>query len=414
MKKLLKKWIEPLYTAWVGIIAHKLRSFLTILGIVIGVGAVIALMSIGKGVEAQVISSIQGLGTNLIFVQPGFVNAQGVRSQSANNLTLEDSEAIAIDIEHVQSTSVASMNFVQIVVGSNNTRSRVNGITPSYQENLNLKISVGDLISDFDYRSANKVAVIGPNVADTLFPGMNPVGQKIRVSNYMFQVVGVLEKKGTGMMSSTDDAVLIPVTTMWRTISKGKTTQGRSIVDSIYVQVTDQKYTSIVMDDINNLLRSRHRIQQGQDNDFTATSQEDLVKTMTQAMQGITFLLGAIAAISLLVGGIGVMNIMLVSVMERTREIGIRKALGALENEIVIQFLIEASLLTLTGGVLGILLGWGVSRLVANLVSSLTTMVTPDIVFLAFIISVGIGLIFGIYPAWRGSRLNPIEALRYE
>jgi putative ABC transport system permease protein len=413
MKKLLKKWIEPLYTAWIGIIAHKLRSFLTILGIVIGVGAVIALMSIGKGVEAQVISSIQGLGTNLIFVQPGFINAQGVRSQTANNLTLEDAETIASDIEHVQSTSAASMNFVQAVVGSNNTRSRVNGITPAYQDNLSMVISIGNPISDFDYRSANKVAIIGPNVADTLFPGVNPVGQKMRLGNFMFQVIGVLEKKGSSF-SSTDDAIVIPLTTMWQTISKGRTTQGRNIVDSIYIQVTDQKYTAIVLDDVTNLLRNRHRIPQGQDNDFTATSQEDMVKTLTQAMQGMTFLLGAIAAISLLVGGIGVMNIMLVSVMERTREIGIRKALGALENEIVIQFLIEASVLTLTGGVLGILLGWGVSRLVANLVSSLNTMVTPDIVFLAFIISVGIGLIFGIYPAWRGSRLNPIEALRYE
>jgi putative ABC transport system permease protein len=414
----MKKWFEPVTTAWTGIISHKLRSILTILGIVIGVAAVIALMSIGKGTEQSIISGIEGLGTNLLFIQPGFTSQSGgVRGAmgSSQSLTVEDAEAIKEQISNINYVSPVSNSFSQIVAGSENINSRVIGITPEYQEMFNMELDYGVFISDADYKKANKVAVIGPDANENLFGGANPIGQTIRVGNNILYVIGVFQSKGSTMMSTmSDDSIIIPLTTMFQTSSRSQTTSGENIVGNIYIELTDQKYSDAVISDITDLLRYRHRITANvDDDDFSITSQEEMIATISEAMSSMTFLLGAIAAISLLVGGIGVMNIMLVSVMERTREIGIRKALGAEEIEIITQFLIEAAFLTIAGGIIGIGVGWGASYLVGNLMNT-PTVVTADIVILAFSISVGIGLVFGLYPAWRASRLSPIEALRYE
>jgi putative ABC transport system permease protein len=412
----MKKWLEPVVTAWIGIISHKLRSILTILGIVIGVAAVIALMSIGKGTEHRIISGIQGLGTNLLFIQPGStMQSGGIRSArgSAQTLTLEDAEAISQQVDNINNVAPISTSSSQIVAGSQNINSRVIGITPEYQDMFNIQMDYGVPISEEDYKRANKVAVIGPDANNTLFGGVDPVGKTIRMGNSVLYVIGVFQSKGSSMMTSlSDDSVLVPLTTMFQISSRSQTTSGEHVVGSINVELADQKYSDTVTNDITDLLRYRHRIST-EENDFSITSQEEMIATISEATSSMTFLLGAIAAISLLVGGIGVMNIMLVSVMERTREIGIRKALGAEEIEIITQFLIEAAFLTVTGGIIGIGVGWGASYLVGQLMST-TTIVTADIVILAFSISVAIGLVFGLYPAWRASRLSPIEALRYE
>jgi putative ABC transport system permease protein len=412
----MKKWLEPAVTAWIGIISHKLRSILTILGIVIGVAAVIALMSIGKGTEHRIISGIQGLGTNLLFIQPGStMQSGGIRSArgSAQTLTLEDAEAISQQVDNINNVAPISTSSSQIVAGSQNINSRVIGITPEYQDMFNIQMDYGVPISEEDYKRANKVAVIGPDANNTLFGGVDPVGKTIRMGNSVLYVIGVFQSKGSSMMTSlSDDSVLVPLTTMFQISSRSQTTSGEHVVGSINVELADQKYSDTVTNDITDLLRYRHRIST-EENDFSITSQEEMIATISEATSSMTFLLGAIAAISLLVGGIGVMNIMLVSVMERTREIGIRKALGAEEIEIITQFLIEAAFLTVTGGIIGIGVGWGASYLVGQLMST-TTIVTADIVILAFSISVAIGLVFGLYPAWRASRLSPIEALRYE
>ncbi len=410
----MKELLEPLLSAWVGIVSHKLRSSLTILGITIGVAAVIALMSIGEGTQVSIVSGIQNLGTDLLFIQPGATMAQGgVRSGmgSATSLTTQDADAIA-QVAHITMVAPISGTSSQVIAGGNNMNTRITGITPEYQQALSLQVSDGDLINEQLYESNAGVAVIGPNVRDTLFPNTDPVGQTLRFSNSVVHVIGVLQSKGASALGSTDDAILIPLTTLQQTVTQSRTSSGYNVVSSVIVQVDDQKNINGAIADITSLLRFRHRLTTA-DNDFSITSQEDMIKTLSEATNSITFLLGSIAAISLLVGGIGVMNIMLVSVIERTREIGIRKALGAEEMGIVVQFLIEAAVLTLTGGIIGILIGWLASFIIGR-GGTYVTVVSADMVTLAFVISVAIGLFFGFYPAWQASRLKPIEALRHE
>ncbi len=412
----MNKFFEPLYTAWISITAHKLRSFLTILGVVIGVAAVITLMSIGKGTEANILSRLSGLGTNLLFVQPGSTTQGGVRTGfgSATTLTLEDANAIAEQVSNIYAVAPSSSSGLQVRTGTQNMNVRITGVTPDYQQVYNLYITEGDFISQYYYERSMKVAVLGPTIASTLFPdGDDPVGQTIRLGNNVVQVIGVMESKGASMMGSSDDTILIPLSTLQAMTARTLTTSGEHVVNQITLQVVDQNYSKDVTSEITSLLQTRHKIAFGADNDFTVTSMEDLTNTITSAMGSITLLLGAIAAISLLVGGIGVMNIMLVSVVERRREIGVRKALGATERSIWSQFLLDAAVLTLTGGVIGVAAGWGVSTLVSRF-ASLPTLVSADIVILAVSVSVGIGLFFGFYPAWQASRLNPIEALRSE
>jgi putative ABC transport system permease protein len=408
----MRKWFEPAITAWSGVITHKLRSFLTILGIVIGVGAVITLMSVGKGAEAQVLTNIKSLGSNLITISAGFSGFSGGRMISSSGLTLEDAESIEENVANIAAVAPYYSSGLQLAIGDTSTNAQVTGTTPEYLAVNNLKVASGTFFSENDYQSGNKVVVLGPNVAETLFGNSSPVGQQIRMGTIIVRVIGVLESKGT-TFGSPDDGVFMPLTAMQQTVAQPRTAQGERIISSIYLTVSDEKYTQSVIDSITSLLRNRHQISTVTANDFNIMSTEEIASTLTETIGTMTLLLGAIAAISLLVGGIGVMNIMLVSVLERTREIGIRKALGARERDIWGQFLIEAAFLTLAGGIVGVAAGWGVSYII-NQIGLVTTLVTPDIVVLAVSVSVAIGLFFGFYPAWSASRLNPIEALRSE
>jgi len=411
----MRKWFEPLSSAWVGVVTHKLRSFLTILGIVIGVAAVITLMSIGRGAEAEIISRIETLGSDLIFIRPGATMMGGVRGAigGANTLTLEDATAISEEVPYITSMAPSYSTSLQLVVGGQNMNAQVTGTTPEYQQAYNLEVAEGAFFSEYDYQRGAKVVVLGSSVKDTLFEGADPVGQQLRMGRNIVRVIGVLESKGASLMGSTDDAILIPLTAMQQMVAQPRTSQGERVVSSIALTVSDEEQASYVTDEITSLLRSRHQLGPGMDDDFSITSMEEIASMLSEAIGTMTLLLGAIAAISLLVGGIGVMNIMLVSVLERTREIGIRKALGARERDIWGQFLIEAALLTLAGGIIGVATGWVVSMGVSR-TGLMTTVVSADIVLLAVSVSVGIGLFFGFYPAWNASRLNPIDALRSE
>ncbi len=276
----------------------------------------------------------------------------------------------------------------------------------------NLQTAAGSFITDYDYQRGSRVAVLGSNVKNTLFGDDDPIGQRIRLGSNIVTVIGVLQSKGATMASS-DDVILIPLTALQTMVARTLTSRGDHVVSSIALTVSDQQQTKNVIDNITSLLRDRHQLAADADNDFRVTSMEEIAATLNETISTLTLLLGAIAAISLLVGGIGVMNIMLVSVLERTREIGIRKALGARERDIWAQFLIEAAFLTFTGGIIGVIIGWGVSFAITYL-GIMTTVVSADIVVLAVSVSVGIGLFFGFYPAWNASRLDPIQALRSE
>jgi len=411
----MKKWSGLLSTVWLGLSTHKLRSFLTMLGIIIGVASVITLMSIGKGTTAQILSNIQSMGADLITIRPGAsFGPGGVRGVggSTQTLTLEDAEAIADQIPYISAVAPSSSSNLHLVVGGENTNSQVTGVTTEYFSVNNLNIYSGAFFSEQEYERGAKVTVLGSTVAETLFGDTSPVGQKIRMGNFVVTVIGVLESKG-GIFGSPDDAVLIPLTALQQTVALQRTSTGERIVSSIALTVSDEEQAEHVVEEITSLLRTRHRLGVGVDDDFSIMSMEEIASTLEETSGTLTLLLGAIAAISLLVGGIGVMNIMLVSVLERTREIGIRKALGARERDIWTQFLIEAASLTFAGGVIGAAMGWIVAYIVSA-TGFMTTLVTADIVILAVSVSIGIGLFFGFYPAWNASRLNPIEALRSE
>jgi len=411
----MKQWFEPLSTAWVGVVTHKLRSFLTMLGIVIGVGAVIALMSVGKGAEASIVSSIGSLGSNLVTISPGAsVGPGGFRSApgSVQTLTQEDAEAIAEQVDYVDIVAPSDSTNLQLVVGGENMNARITGASVEYMQAYNLNVASGSFFTAYDYERGAKVAVLGANVAETLFEGVDPIGQQMRMGNNVVRVIGILESKEGGI-GSANDSTLIPLSALQQMVAQSRTSQGERVVSSIALTVSDESQTDYVIEKITSLLRSRHQLGPGVDNDFSITSMEELTSMLSETVGTLTLLLGAIAAISLLVGGIGVMNIMLVSVLERTREIGIRKALGARERDIWGQFLIEAVFLTFAGGIIGVTLGWVVS-LVVDRMELMSTLVTADIIILAVSVSVGIGLFFGFYPAWRASRLNPIDALRSE
>ncbi len=400
--------------------ANKLRSTLTMLGIIIGVGAVIALLSIGQGAGAAITEQIQGIGSNLIFVFPGQASASGIRAAmgSAASLTLADANALAerACCPDIASVAPVYQRSAQITGGGNNTNTPVHGTTLAYQVVRNWPIGRGRFFDQRDLESAARVAVIGTATATTLFGKSDAVGQTIKINRIPFKIIGVMTEKGgaSGFGGSQDDVVFVPITTAQQRLfgSAAQTAQGAPRVTIIYVSAASEKQMDAAMSEITQVLRQRHKIRYQQD-DFTVLSQKEILGVLNQITDILTLFLAAIAAISLLVGGIGIMNIMLVSVTERTREIGIRKAIGAKRKDILLQFLIEAVTLSVVGGVAGILFGSGIGALV-NTTGMIKTVVAPSSVLLAVGFSVAVGLFFGLYPAARAAALHPIDALRYE
>ncbi|ORU00482.1 Macrolide export ATP-binding/permease protein MacB [Anaerovibrio sp. JC8] len=396
--------------AFTALLANKMRSLLTMLGIIIGVGAVIAMVSVGMGVKSNVVSSISSLGSNMLIVSPGSANRGGIRGAAGSRTSLKYDDAVAIKnkVKNIDFVSPTVSQSYQIVNGNQNWNSSVMGVTPEYMSIRSLEVGTGSFVSDSDNIKRNRVAVIGSTVATNLFGSSNPVGQNIRVNNQPFKVIGVLESKGQSSMGQDqDDVVIVPLTTAMERL------MAMNHVSSVNIQVSDPNKMDQVQEDIEVLLRQRHKIIGGKEDDFNVRNMTSLMETMNQTTTMLTLLLGSIAGISLIVGGIGIMNIMMVSVTERTREIGIRKALGATFQNIMMQFLIESVVIGVVGGIIGIGVGCGLSMLVGKF-GDFTTVITPLPVLVSFSFSVGIGLFFGIYPARKAAKLDPIEALRYE
>ena len=401
-----------LATALSSLGANKLRTGLALLGIVIGVAAVISTMSVGRGAQEVITSRIEALGTNLLFVRPA-----GAGQDSASTLTLEDAEAL---VDPLFAPSVAAVApevgaTGQIVAGRENTFVQIVGVTPEYETARNYVTASGRFITREQVATIDEAAVLGSQVAESLFGNRDPVGQNVRINGRQFTVTGVLESRGGTALGNLDNQVLVPITTAYYRLSSERTTQGGIAVSAINVQVEDLDSMDEAIQDVATVLRLRHRITG--DDDFTITSQEETIETLTETQETFVIFLGAIAGISLLVGGIGIMNIMMVSVTERTREIGIRKAMGAKWRDILLQFVSEATLLSFGGGVAGAALGVTVSRLVdgRNIIGqTFQTSTSGDITALALAVAAAIGLFFGIYPAARAANLHPIEALRYE
>ena len=394
---------------YLGVSSNKTRSGLTMLGIVIGIASVIAMLAIGQGSKAQIEANIASIGSNLLLVMPGAQRAPGAFVStgrgSAQTLTNDDAEALK-SIQGVAAVSPEVSRSYQIVTPGKNTNTRVLGAQPAYVSVRNIVIDSGSFFTDAQVTSRAKVAVIGPTTRDDLFgAGSSPVGQKIRINGIDFSVIGVTVAKGGSGSSNQDDQILIPITSMQTFLSGGQ------YVGTIAVEAQDQNAMTSVQLAISTLLLSRHRIASSNAADFTVLNQSDLVSTASSITDTFTALLASIAGISLLVGGIGIMNMMLTTVTERTREIGLRQAIGAEKQEVVIQFLGESILLTVMGGTIGIVLGY-LSALIITATTGTATSVSLSSVGLAFGVSAIIGLVFGFYPARRAAGLNPIEALR--
>ncbi len=405
---------DLVHEVYVGLSANRVRSGLTILGIVIGISSVIAMISIGQGASQSISSSIESLGSNLLQVVPGqlrggpggFGVSQG--RGSAQTLTLEDAEAIEERVTGIAAIASAVSGRYQVTARGTNTNTTINGVSASYDTIRNIEIAEGTFLTDSHVSSGSRVAVIGPTVREDLFadsPGV--LGGTIRINGANYIVVGVTESKGGGGFQNQDDIIFIPLSTAQRLLT------GNQFVSTINVQASDAESMQQVQADITELLMTRHRIDTPEEADFSVLNQNDLLSTAGDVTATLTYLLGAIGSISLLVGGIGIMNMMLTSVTERTKEIGLRKAIGAKRRDISLQFLGEAVMLTLIGGAIGILLGWGISAAV-NATGLVTTSVTAGSVLLAFGVSAATGVIFGWYPARRAADLSPIDALRYE
>jgi putative ABC transport system permease protein len=393
--------------------ANKMRSGLTILGIVIGVGAVIAMVSIGRGAEATITDSIQGIGTNLLFVFRG--GSEEVRNPKP--ITLGDAEAIA---DPLLAPSVAGVAPVlqgsgKVSFGGESTNTQISGITPDYAQVRNYQVSEGEFINEEHMLGQASVVLLGQEVAKDLFARSEGlVGETVRIEGQPFRIIGILESRGGSGFSNEDDVVMVPLTTAQSRLIRRST---RDRVDLLLVQAVSSQDVPQASSEVAQILRTRHRTEIGAD-DFTILTQQDFLDTASTITNVLTIFLGGIAAISLLVGGIGIMNIMLVSVTERTREIGLRKAVGAHKADIMIQFLTESSVLSLFGGLIGIALGWMISFIVGRIAQANNAPIYPsisaDIVLLATIFSTAVGLFFGLYPANRAANLEPVEALRYE
>jgi putative ABC transport system permease protein len=393
--------------------ANKMRAGLTILGIVIGVAAVIAMLAIGTGAQNTILGSINSVGTNLLFVFQGNTQ-QDVRN--ARQITVSDVNAMEdiYQAPHVQMVSPVVYGYVNATYGGESSRPELFGVASNFEATANYGMTEGSFITDENVNGRASVALLGPDVADKLFGRRtNVVGETIRLEGQPFRVIGLLESKGGGSVGSQDNVIFVPITTARVRLLE----RDRDTVDIVYIQAVDAKSVSIASDEVSQILRSRHHTEIGMD-DFTIYSQEDILSVAGTITSVLTVFLGGIAAISLLVGGIGIMNIMLVSVTERTKEIGLRKALGAKKTDILLQFLTESSLLSLFGGIIGIIFGWLISVAVGKIATASGTPFNPAVglnaILLATLFSTAVGLFFGIYPANRAANLEPVEALRYE
>lgn len=400
---------ESFLMAWASLIANKMRSILTMLGIIIGVAAVIALVSIGNGVKQDIQNSISSLGSNLLMVMPGAPRTPGVRPSagSMKSLKVSDYEAIS-KLDGVKAASPMTNGSYVVIYQNKNWTTSVSGVSYNYLDVNNWSMKSGRFLSEKNVQNRERVAVVGKTVVKNLFGDENPVGAEIRVKNIPFRIIGVLNSKGSGAMGNDqDDMVIIPYTTAMERV------EGVDYLRMIYVVGKDENGIDRLQSDIENLLRVRHGIKDTNLDDFNIQNMNSIMETMEETTGTLTLFLGAVAAISLVVGGIGIMNIMLVSVTERTREIGVRKALGATYSVIVTQFLIEAVVISLMGGIIGIVLGIGSSKLI-GMASGMSTVISIPTIVMSFAFSMAIGLIFGIYPARKAAKLNPIDALHYE
>ncbi len=404
-------FIATIRVALRALAANKARTALTMLGIVIGVGAVVAMVSLGAGASQSVADRIQGLGSNLLTVSPGAGGGGfgGARQAlgSADSLTVRDGEAILANVPNVVSISAEYNGRSQVVYLSNNINSSINGVTSDYEAVRNTSVQVGRFISASDVRTSDRVAVVGQNVVGDLFGSDDPVGKHVKIENIPFTVIGVLGSEGGTGFNSPDDAIFIPLTTAQNRL------YGVDYVTQLGVEISETEAMAQAQDDIGWLLLGRHELSDPEEADFRITNQQDILETVGEVTGIMTALLGGIAGISLLVGGIGIMNIMLVSVTERTREIGLRKAVGAKRRDILRQFLTESVTLSVIGGLVGIMLGFAGAQVMSDLLNT-QTLVTTNSVILAFVFSAAVGIFFGIYPAIRASRLSPIDALKYE
>ena len=400
--------VESIKMATTTLVANKLRSSLTMLGIIIGNASVIAMIGIGEGAQKYIAKELESLGPNVLFVIPGNRETQRISLDAPKTLVLADAEAIATQVPSVQSVTAESNSRVLVTYRNKNTNINVIGTTPEFLPVRQFDVGRGRFLTNLDINRSTQVAVIGAELAKRLFGSIDPVGQQLRLKNVSFQVIGVLQAKGSNLGVDYDDAALIPVTTMANRIA-GRTSPYGIELTYLVAAAKDADSVDAAEFQITNLLRLRHKLS-GED-DFTIRTQKDALETVGKITGALTVMLAAIAGISLFVGGIGVMNIMLVSVTERTQEIGLRKAIGAREQDILIQFMIEAVILSAAGGVLGTLIGVGGSLLVGA-VTPLQAGVSPGAILMAVSVSGGIGLFFGVVPARRAAKLDPIVALR--
>ncbi|MBU2028308.1 ABC transporter permease [Patescibacteria group bacterium] len=397
-------------TIW-SLSANKVRSGLTILGIVIGIASVITMVAIGQGAQNSITKNIEAIGSNLILVSPGSQRVGGISQGggSAQSLTIEDVNAIREEVFDIKAVAPSIARRYQVTAKGNNTNTQIIGTTADYLAVRNVAMENGAFFNDRQLKNSSKVAILGPTTRDDLF-GMDadPTGQIIRINKIDFQVIGMAIAKGGSGFSNQDDVIYIPLTTAQNYLS------GNQYISNISVAAINQASMVSVQQQVSDLLLVRHKISDPLQADFTLTNQNDIIATATSITDTLTILLSSIAGISLLVGGIGIMNMMLTTVTERTREIGLRKAVGVRKIYINLQFLAEAVALTFLGGIMGVILGWIASMAVSRFVPQLTTQVSVFSILLAFSVSAGVGIIFGFYPARRAANLSPMEALRYE
>jgi len=390
---------------------NKMRAFLTMLGIIIGVASVIAMLAIGEGSKRSITEEMSSMGSNLVMIMPNFQQRGGVNLGASSSMALKYSDVTAIRNEavHILAVSPTINSNGQVIYGNKNTQTSIYGVSEEYLDIRKLKIATGRIFDETEVRSMAKICLLGQTVVNNLFgEGVDPVGTTIRIKNLPFEVIGVLEDKGeSGMGQDQDDMIIAPYTTVQRRLA------AIDYINGIYCSAVSEEKSAAAIEEVKEILRRTHKLKETEEDDFRVMSQSELIESVSTVTNIMTYLLGAIAGISLLVGGIGIMNIMFVSVTERTREIGLRMSIGGRGKDILLQFLVESMLLSLTGGIFGIIFGYLIAEVAGTLMNS-TIFITTQSVVLAFAVCFAIGVFFGWYPARKASNLNPIDALRYE